>query len=341
VGLRAVASPRVALRHWSTETSSVGADNPKCATSNLASQACLRNPGAQFTSWFCTLQRKKGQGVKPRDLVGHHAARQRGAMFPTRPRLDHGVDHREHRSTLASSVVAKPRISGWIRSGFEHRPTLASSVVTQARLPRNVASDPVLPPLLPGCAKGSAWGSPARGRGHGRRSASRGRSKSRSCSSRCRQARPPAVMPASVSRNWYETRHVGQLRKFRVGDLLNMCDVQPDQSVTRHGFQTGSRRRARARGNCFNRPRRAALWDGRFQRPGDLWGRFNRPRRAALWDRIHLLQLDAGVPSRAVVESCDPSNFASASSPAQTPRSQPNARRKKGPRFRAAFALVR
>jgi hypothetical protein len=55
----------------------------------------------------------------PRDLFGHHAACQRGAMFPTRPRPDHCVDHREHRSTLASSVV------------------------TQARLPRNVALDPV------------------------------------------------------------------------------------------------------------------------------------------------------------------------------------------------------
>jgi len=80
----------------------------------------------------------------PRDLFGHHAACQRGAMFPTRPRPDYCVDHREHRSTLASSVVAKQRISWWIRSGFEHRPTLASSVVTQARLPRNVPSDPLM-----------------------------------------------------------------------------------------------------------------------------------------------------------------------------------------------------
>ena len=29
----------------------------------------------------------------PRDLFGHHAACQRGAMFPTRPRPDHCVDH--------------------------------------------------------------------------------------------------------------------------------------------------------------------------------------------------------------------------------------------------------
>jgi hypothetical protein len=80
----------------------------------------------------------------PRDLFGHHAACQRGAMFLTRPRSDHCVDHREHRSTLTSSVVARQRISLWIRSGFEHRPTLASSVVTQARLPRNVALAPVI-----------------------------------------------------------------------------------------------------------------------------------------------------------------------------------------------------
>ena len=72
----------------------------------------------------------------PRDLFGHHAACQRGAMYPTRPRPDHCVDHREHRSTLASSVVAKQRISWWIRSGFEHRPTLASSVVTPETAPQ-------------------------------------------------------------------------------------------------------------------------------------------------------------------------------------------------------------
>ena len=48
----------------------------------------------------------------PRDLFGHHAACQRGAMFPTRRRPDHCVQRREHRSTLASSVVAKQRISG-------------------------------------------------------------------------------------------------------------------------------------------------------------------------------------------------------------------------------------
>jgi hypothetical protein len=65
-------------------------------------------------------------------------------MFPTRSRLDHRVDRREHRSTLASSEVAKQRISWWIRPGLEHRPTLASSVVTQARRPRNVASDPAM-----------------------------------------------------------------------------------------------------------------------------------------------------------------------------------------------------
>jgi hypothetical protein len=80
----------------------------------------------------------------PRDLFGHHAACQRGAVFRTRPRPDHGADRREHRSTLASSVVAKQRSSWWIRSGLEHRPTLASSVVTQARRPRNVASDPAM-----------------------------------------------------------------------------------------------------------------------------------------------------------------------------------------------------
>ena len=79
----------------------------------------------------------------PRDLFGHHAACRRGAMFSMGPRPDHCVSHREHRSTLASSVVAKQRISWWICSGFERRPTLASSVVTQARLPRNLASEPV------------------------------------------------------------------------------------------------------------------------------------------------------------------------------------------------------
>ena len=47
----------------------------------------------------------------PRDLLGHHAACQRGAMFKTRHRPAHGVRHLEHRSTLASSVVAKQRIS--------------------------------------------------------------------------------------------------------------------------------------------------------------------------------------------------------------------------------------
>ena len=70
----------------------------------------------------------------PRDLVGHHAACQRGAMFSTsrrpaaRPRRPprclpawshvqpepsacHCVQHLEHRSTLASSVVAKRRRS--------------------------------------------------------------------------------------------------------------------------------------------------------------------------------------------------------------------------------------
>jgi hypothetical protein len=41
----------------------------------------------------------------PRGISGHHAACQRGAMFKTRQRPDHGVQHPEHRSTLASSVV--------------------------------------------------------------------------------------------------------------------------------------------------------------------------------------------------------------------------------------------
>ena len=40
---------------------------------------------------------------------GHHAARQRGAMFKTRRRPDHGVQHLEHRSALASSVVTSAR----------------------------------------------------------------------------------------------------------------------------------------------------------------------------------------------------------------------------------------
>jgi len=80
----------------------------------------------------------------PRDLFGHHAAWQRGAMFPTRPRPERCVDPREHRSTLASSVVAKPQISWRIRSGLEHCPTLASSVVTQTRLPRKAASGAVM-----------------------------------------------------------------------------------------------------------------------------------------------------------------------------------------------------
>jgi ATP-dependent DNA helicase RecG len=47
----------------------------------------------------------------PRGLFGHHAACQRGAMFPTRSRPNHHVVRREHRSTLASSVVAKQRTS--------------------------------------------------------------------------------------------------------------------------------------------------------------------------------------------------------------------------------------
>jgi hypothetical protein len=51
-------------------------------------------------------------------------------MFKSIRRPDQCVQHLEHRSTLASSVVAKQRISWWIRSGLEHRPTLASSVVT-------------------------------------------------------------------------------------------------------------------------------------------------------------------------------------------------------------------
>ncbi len=77
----------------------------------------------------------------PRELFGHHAACQRGAMFPTRSRPDHHVVRREHRSTLASSVVAKQRTFWWIRSGLEHRPTMASSVVTQSRLSRTAGSD--------------------------------------------------------------------------------------------------------------------------------------------------------------------------------------------------------
>jgi hypothetical protein len=62
-------------------------------------------------------------------------------MFPTKRCPDHCVKRREHRSTLASSVVAKQWISWWIRSGLEHRPTLTSSVVTSAKLPCKVASD--------------------------------------------------------------------------------------------------------------------------------------------------------------------------------------------------------
>jgi len=47
----------------------------------------------------------------PRDMFGHHAACQRGAMFKTSRRPDRGVQHLEHRSTLTSSVVAKQRVS--------------------------------------------------------------------------------------------------------------------------------------------------------------------------------------------------------------------------------------
>jgi hypothetical protein len=47
-------------------------------------------------------------------IGGRHAACQRGAMFKTRHRPDHGDPHPEHRSTLASSVVVKQRVSGGI-----------------------------------------------------------------------------------------------------------------------------------------------------------------------------------------------------------------------------------
>ena len=47
----------------------------------------------------------------PRDVFGPHAACQRGARFNTSRRAAYGVQHLEHRSTLASSVVANPPIS--------------------------------------------------------------------------------------------------------------------------------------------------------------------------------------------------------------------------------------
>ena len=47
----------------------------------------------------------------PRDLFGHHAACRRGAMFKASRRPAHCVHRLEHRSTLASSVVAKQPIS--------------------------------------------------------------------------------------------------------------------------------------------------------------------------------------------------------------------------------------
>ncbi len=80
----------------------------------------------------------------PRDLFGHHAARQRGAMFKTRRCPD---------QTAPRIVNTAPRwrAAWWRSSGFlggfiaglEHRPTLASSVVTQGRVPRKVTSDSV------------------------------------------------------------------------------------------------------------------------------------------------------------------------------------------------------
>ena len=77
--------------------------------------------------------------VPPRDLFGHHAACQRGAMFKARRRPAHCVHRLEHRSTLASSVVAKRGpIFGGI-SGLEHRSTLASSVVARRPIFRGIS----------------------------------------------------------------------------------------------------------------------------------------------------------------------------------------------------------
>ncbi|NLF73722.1 MAG: hypothetical protein GX575_32205 [Candidatus Anammoximicrobium sp.] len=69
-------------------------------------------------------------GQKNAPDFGHHAACQRGAMFRSRHRLARCIQHLEHRSTLASSVVAKG--ADFVEmSGLEHRSTLASSVVAK------------------------------------------------------------------------------------------------------------------------------------------------------------------------------------------------------------------
>ena len=86
-----------AWSHVQNQTPRRPASCPSSATTLLASVEPCSKPDAS----------------PPRVLsfFGHHAARQRGAMFKTRRSPPQCVQHVEHRSTLASSVVAKPPIS--------------------------------------------------------------------------------------------------------------------------------------------------------------------------------------------------------------------------------------
>jgi len=136
---------------------------PRClpAWSHVQSQPSACHSPSSATTLLASVEPcSKPAACLPRALFGHHAACQRGAMFKTsrlpatrslrpprclpawshvqnqpsaqpEPSSSHCVQRLEHRSTLASSVVAKTTDLFANISGLEHRSTLASSVVAK------------------------------------------------------------------------------------------------------------------------------------------------------------------------------------------------------------------